>query len=599
MATGSTPGDLFLSSLTPQSIVGELPSWDVRLPATSRGNDIDEVFRRDSEVPGVLIFERSGVRGAISRTQFQNVISRPFGGEIVRPRAIGSLLDEFWGGGLLILDLELPIQEALRRALGRDRSMMYEPVLTAADGTRDVRLVGFTDLLRADSRISVLRNRQMQEILATVQEGFLLVERDHQIAGEYSASVETIFGRPDVAHRTFSSVIRDLADDERAELAYDYLETLFNPNVIEKLVADINPLVSVTAPARDGRAARHLAFTFRRSLEGRDIRRILVRVEDRTREVELSAEVEEQERQARQRLDVAMEMMQVDPQALTDYLTRFLAELSQMGRLRLQLNGSPAARPAVDSIFRVLHGLKGEAGVIGLRSFAERLHRTEDAVAGMRERGVTADLLRDLDRCLDLLRTLGAEAKDLIGRLSKLASKTPVAEKAPPRAPDVAAAAGSLISDLSKRLAKPARFIAHWNPADLPPEYEPLVRDALIQFARNSMVHGIETEIERRRAGKEIEAVLQLAIRLHQEGRQIEIVFQDDGRGIDPKVAPLVFDPGFSTASETTEDAGRGVGLDLVKEKVEGAGGAILVHSEPGAFCAFQIVLPLRGEVRP
>ncbi|HEX3581688.1 MAG TPA: ATP-binding protein [Thermoanaerobaculia bacterium] len=602
-ASGSTtaaaaPGDLFLSSLTPQSTIAELPSWDVRLPAAARGNDIDEVFRRDGEVPGVLIFERSGVRGAISRTQFQNVISRPFGGEIVRPRAIGSLLDEFWGGGLLILDLGLPIQEALRRALERDRSMMYEPVLTAADGTRDIRLVGFTDLLRADSRISVLRNRQMQEILATVQEGFLLVERDHQIAGEYSASVEAIFGRSDIGHHTFSSVIRDLTDDERAELAYTYLETLFNPNVIEKLVADINPLVSVAAPARSNRPARHLGFTFRRSLEGREIRRILVRVEDRTREVELAAEVEEQERQARQRLDVAMEMMQVDPQALTDYLTRFLAELSQIGRLRLQLNGTQGARAAVDSIFRVLHGLKGEAGVIGLRSFAERLHRTEDAVAGMRERGVTAELLQDLDRCLDTLRHLGAEAKNLITRLSKLGARSVAPQPVPPRTPDIATAATSLIADLSRRLGKPARFVALWNPADLPVEYESLVRDALIQFARNSMVHGVETEIERRRAGKEIEAVLQLAIRLHQEERQVEIVFQDDGRGIDEQTAQRIFEPGFSTAGETTEDAGRGVGLDLVKERVESAGGAVLVHSEPGAFCAFQIVLPLRAEVR-
>jgi signal transduction histidine kinase len=592
--------DLFLSSLTPQSTVGELPSWDVRLPSTARGTDIDEVFRRDSEVPGVLIFERSGVRGAISRTQFQNVISRPFGGEIVRPRAIGSLLDEFWGGSLLILDLDLPIQEALRRALGRDRSMMYEPVLTAADGSRDVRLVGFTDLLRADSRISVLRNRQMQEILATVQEGFLLVERDHRIASEYSASVETIFGRSGFEHQTFPSVIRDLTDDERADLAYSYLETLFNPNVIEKLVVDINPLHAVTAPPRDSRPARHLGFTFRRSLEGREIRRVLVRVEDRTREVELAAEVEEQERQARQRLDVAMEMMQVDPQALTDYLTRFLAELSQIARLLPQLNAGPAARAAVDKIFRLLHGLKGEAGVIGLRSFAERLHRTEDAVAGIRDRGISASLLQDLDRCLDGLRNLGTEAKDLIGRLSALASRT-VQEKVqpPPRPADIAASAASLIADLAKRLGKPARFIAHWNPAELPPQYDSLVREAVIQFARNSMVHGIETEIERRRAGKEIEAVLQLALRLHPQERQVEIVFQDDGRGIDQQVAQRVFEPGFSTATETTEDAGRGVGLDLVKERVESAGGAVLVHSEPGAFCAFQIVLPLRGEVRP
>jgi two-component system chemotaxis sensor kinase CheA len=196
------------------------------------------------------------------------------------------------------------------------------------------------------------------------------------------------------------------------------------------------------------------------------------------------------------------------------------------------------------------------------------------------------------------LRHLGAEAKNLITRLSKLGARSVAPQQVPPRTPDIATAAASLIADLSRRLGKPARFVALWNPADLPLEYESLVRDALIQFARNSMVHGVETEIERRRAGKEIEAVLQLAIRLHQEERQVEIVFQDDGRGIDEQTAQRIFEPGFSTVGETTEDAGRGVGLDLVKERVESAGGAVLVHSEPGAFCAFQIVLPLRAEVR-
>src|SRR5262249_20323272 len=155
--------------------------------------------------------------------------------------------------------------------------------------------------------------------------GFLLVDRQHRIASEYSRSVETILGRSDLAGRRLPEVLGELLGPEKLELSYGYLETLFNPNVIEKLVGDINPLKSVRVESA-GRTPRHLGFTFRRSTEGRLIRRILVRVEDKTREVELAAELEEQERQAGQRVDLAMEMMQVDPDSLTDYLTRFLAE---------------------------------------------------------------------------------------------------------------------------------------------------------------------------------------------------------------------------------------------------------------------------------
>jgi HPt (histidine-containing phosphotransfer) domain-containing protein len=503
------------------------------------------------------------------------------------------------------------VQEAVRRSLTRDKSMLYEPILIAANGHADVRLVGFTDLLRADSQISFLRNQQMQEILATVQEGFLLVDRDHRIAAEYSRSVESILGRSDLGGLSLASVLGDLLGLEAAELARQYLQTLFNPNVIEKLIGDINPLRAVRVPMRAGRPQQHLRFSFRRSVDGKQIRRILVRVEDRTREVELASELEEQERQAGQRVDLAMELMQIDPHALTDYLTRFLAEVAQIGKLRAR-TAPDAARATVDAVFRILHSLKGEAGVIGLRAFARSLHRAEDEAETLRRRpNLLASDLADLDAPVASLLHLGGEAKDLIARLSALATRNTVP-------PDLEGTLHELIADLSKRLGKPAQFLAHWNPKDLPSGSVALVREALIQLARNAMVHGIETEAERVRAGKDAQAVLQFAVRRYETERQLEIVFQDDGRGLDlerirergramfgsrrfeddSEVAQLIFEPGFSTAHDVDGDAGRGVGLDLVRENVTRAGGMILVHSEPGVFCAFQILLPLVAGAR-
>lgn len=599
----------FLDSLTPQSTLAELPTWNIRLPATALGSEIDEVLRADPDLPGVVVFDATGVRGAISRAQFQQTISRRFGREVVGPRAIHHLFDELSARNPVILDVNTPVQEAVRQSLARDKSMIYEPILISANGPKDVRLVGFTDLLRADSRISALRNQQMQEILATVQEGFLLVDRDHRIASEYSRSVETILGRSDLAGLLLPELLGEFLGGEHAELARSYLETLFNANVIERLVADINPLKSVRVAERAGRPSQHLGFAFRRSMEGKQIRRILVRVEDRTREVELAAELEEQERLAGQRVDLAMEMMQVEPDALTDYLTRYLAEIAQIGRLRSR---NDPTRAGLHAVLRILHSLKGEAAVIGLRSFAQTLHRAEDVVEALRDdSGAEAGTLHRLDPWIESLLRLGGEAKDLIARLSALASKR-VSEPPDRRPPDLMPDVEQLIADLSARLGKPARFLAHWNPDDLPADYRGVIREALIQFARNSMVHGVETEGERRKAGKTVPAVLQFALRRHEQEGQLEVVFQDDGRGLDldrirdrarqlyglaelndEQAAQVIFEPGFSTAGETTGDAGRGVGLDLVREKVESLGGMILAHGEPGVFCAFQIILPL------
>jgi chemotaxis protein histidine kinase CheA len=254
--------------------------------------------------------------------------------------------------------------------------------------------------------------------------------------------------------------------------------------------------------------------------------------------------------------------------------------------------------------------------VIGLRSFAQRLHRAEDVAASLRDTGNPDSKLDRLDPWIESLRSLGAEAKDLIVRLSALASRRmidPVAN----RPPDIVSTLDALTTDLSSRLGKPARFVAHWRPEDLPAVYVSVAREALIQMTRNSMVHGVETAQERKASGKPARAVLQVALRRHEAEGQLEVLFQDDGRGVDldrirqralelfgnkvlsdEQAAQVIFEPGFSTAGATTSDAGRGVGLDLVRDRVESLGGMILVHSDPGVFCAFQIILPLEPELR-
>jgi chemosensory pili system protein ChpA (sensor histidine kinase/response regulator) len=137
-----------------------------------------------------------------------------------------------------------------------------------------------------------------------------------------------------------------------------------------------------------------------------------------------------------------------------------------------------------------------------------------------------------------------------------------------------------------------------------------------VQLARNSLVHGLEPPDERQRLGKPALATLQLAVRKHPETRQLEVVFQDDGAGLDyakiarrarerglpasPEDLPrLIFESGFSTAEEATLDAGRGVGLDVVRAEVERRQGRILPHSQTGKFCAFQILLPWESHEAP
>lgn len=139
------------------------------------------------------------------------------------------------------------------------------------------------------------------------------------------------------------------------------------------------------------------------------------------------------------------------------------------------------------------------------------------------------------------------------------------------------------------------------------------VVDPLMHAVRNSIDHGIEGSDERVALGKPPEGLVEL--KAFQKGNNVTISIKDDGRGIDPEkirlkavekgligdsvvldrreMLALLFSPGFSTAEQVSETSGRGVGLDVVKEKMSTLGGAVEVSDEIGIGTTFIFTLPI------
>ena len=129
---------------------------------------------------------------------------------------------------------------------------------------------------------------------------------------------------------------------------------------------------------------------------------------------------------------------------------------------------------------------------------------------------------------------------------------------------------------------------------------------------RNSVVHGIELPEERLARGKEETG--RIAVRLQREGAEVVITVEDDGTGLDidairakarqmgllrpgqdltdEEALQLVLEPGFSTAQRLTQQAGRGVGMDVVATEVKRLGGGLYIESTPGRGARFTIRLP-------
>jgi chemosensory pili system protein ChpA (sensor histidine kinase/response regulator) len=134
----------------------------------------------------------------------------------------------------------------------------------------------------------------------------------------------------------------------------------------------------------------------------------------------------------------------------------------------------------------------------------------------------------------------------------------------------------------------------------------------LEHMVRNAIVHGLESPQDRRASGKPETGELHLEVR--QDGNEIVIVVADDGAGLDleriraralatgilradqhpseRELMELIFAPGFSTASEVTELAGRGVGMDVVRAEMLAFGGRIAINSEAGRGTRFTLNVP-------
>ncbi|RJT26447.1 chemotaxis protein CheA [Chakrabartia godavariana] len=139
------------------------------------------------------------------------------------------------------------------------------------------------------------------------------------------------------------------------------------------------------------------------------------------------------------------------------------------------------------------------------------------------------------------------------------------------------------------------------------------IGEPLTHLIRNAIDHGLEPVEDRIAAGKAAEGNVRLSA--EQRGGHILICVADDGRGIDRArvfqkaverkiVAPdarltdeeidnLIFAPGFSTAEQVSNISGRGVGMDVVKQAIQGLGGRVSISSEPGKGTVFSLSLPL------
>ena len=172
-----------------------------------------------------------------------------------------------------------------------------------------------------------------------------------------------------------------------------------------------------------------------------------------------------------------------------------------------------------------------------------------------------------------------------------------------------------MIRDLSKKLGKKMELYMSGEDTELDRTVIDEIGDPLMHILRNAADHGLEPEEVRIQRGKP--ATGSIFLDAYQDGNNVVIEVRDDGNGIDvervrekavekgtitreqaenmddKEIIDLLFRPSFSTAEKISDVSGRGVGLDVVKTKIEGLGGDIEVRTALGEGSTFIIRLPL------
>lgn len=178
-----------------------------------------------------------------------------------------------------------------------------------------------------------------------------------------------------------------------------------------------------------------------------------------------------------------------------------------------------------------------------------------------------------------------------------------------------------LLRDMAHNGGKAIRLVIRGEKTELDKRMIDELAEPLIHLVRNAADHGIEPPEERVAAGKPPEGTITLDA--FHRGNRIVIQVRDDGRGLDPQrivqkamekglltpaeaqrlsphqIYDLVWLPGLSTAEKVTEVSGRGMGMDIVKAKIEALNGTVEIQSTPGAGTTFSLRLPLTLALLP
>ena len=463
-------------------------------------------------------------------------------------------------------------------------------------------------------------------ILNTVREGLFLLDSDLIISSQFSNEMQEIFETSNIGGREFTDLIDDIVSPAELKTVKEFVKLLFDPEKIESLIGSLNPLeeIKVNVTDKEGNfKTKYLNFKFYRVMRRDKIRDVLVSVRDISDQVLLQQQLESTKEQGEQQIEMLVSFLHADPKLLKRFLVDSRDSLGGINEiLKEPVSGKADFKSKVDKMFIEVHRMKGEAGAMKFDAFADKAHEFESELADLKKvsniEGLDfLPLTIRLDNLISYTDTLG-ELSSRLGTTAVSADDDVSAAVAPSIAEHAKkwSHLSELVEKISSDTGKKVDFVmSGLVESDLNDDYHGVINDISIQLIRNSLVHGIEEGTDRKKRSKNETGRIDLRVAKLPDG-SVELTVRDDGQGLnldkirkkvielgqateeeiakwpENKIVNMAFQSGFSTADETTMHAGRGIGLDVIRDRVKELGGKLRLRQMAEKFCQFEIILP-------
>jgi len=460
------------------------------------------------------------------------------------------------------------------------------------------------------NRLEVAK-KETDNILTNVEEGLFLIDPKFKIASQHSLELKNILGEKRLANRNFLSVLEMKIDREVIELLKDYLNMLFDLQYSFDLIKELNPLVEIKTIIKDD--IKYLTFNFKRIMDNQKVEQLIITVDDVTKEVELAKSLQEEKEESKRNLEWLLLILNVEPGMLDEFVEGYESELDSINKAIKHLNNANK-EIELNTISRSIHSIKGNASLLEISFLVDVMHRIEDSMLNYKSKKKLSLVdIKAIKDHVNFVQKMYNELIKLIEQIQGINKKLGKGKRYDPQA--FVKSLKRLALSMAREYNKDADFDYSEFSADLIPEnHRLLVRDALVQMVRNSMRHGIETKEKREKLGKD--GTGHIKISGFAQDKDYLLVLEDDGQGINneklakaltvcgecsaDEVAQMnqqeltesIFIPGISTVSETDKNAGRGMGMDIIKKKIEKIGGSISMMTKPGKFTKFIVTIP-------